>query len=143
MPRPRGATWRDAARTRASIVRRCVTSDVNRPTLWWYCGAVTSARFDERQVLPLAMFFGSPRALFPYYAERVFHVGPEGLGLLYASFGLGALAAAFASGWTARVKRQGLTILAAVVVWGASCLRRSLTAGEPQSAPAPPRRERR
>ena len=68
----------------------------------------------------LAMFFGSPRALFPYYAERVFHVGPEGLGLLYASMGLGALAAAFASGWTARVKRQGLTILIAVTVWGAA-----------------------
>ena len=66
----------------------------------------------------LAMFFGSPRALFPYYAERVFHVGPEGLGILYASFGLGAFVAAFASGWTARVKRQGLTILAAVAVWG-------------------------
>ncbi len=68
----------------------------------------------------LAMFFGSPRALFPYYAERVFHVGPEGLGLLYASMGVGALVAAVGSGWTARVKRQGLTILVAVTVWGAA-----------------------
>jgi MFS family permease len=66
----------------------------------------------------LATFFGSPRALFPYYAERVFHVGPEGLGLLYASMGVGALVAAVASGWTARVKRQGLTILIAVTAWG-------------------------
>lgn len=66
----------------------------------------------------LATFFGSPRALFPYYAERVFHVGPEGLGLLYASMGAGALIAALTSGWTARVKRQGLTILIAVAVWG-------------------------
>ncbi len=68
----------------------------------------------------LAMFFGSPRALFPYYAERVFHVGPEGLGLLYASMGVGALVAAFASGWTERVKRHGRIILIAVTVWGAS-----------------------
>jgi len=68
----------------------------------------------------LATFFGSPRALFPYYAERVFHVGPEGLGLLYASMGAGALVAAVASGWTARVKRQGLTVLVAVAVWGLS-----------------------
>lgn len=68
----------------------------------------------------LAMFFGSPRALFPYYAERVFHVGPEGLGILYASMGVGALVAAVASGWTARVDRPGLTILAAVVVWGSA-----------------------
>jgi MFS family permease len=68
----------------------------------------------------LATFFGSPRALFPYYADRVFHVGPEGLGLLYASMGAGALVAAVASGWTARVKRQGLTVLFAVAVWGLS-----------------------
>jgi MFS family permease len=66
----------------------------------------------------LATFFGSPRALFPYYAERVFHVGPEGLGLLYASMGAGALIAAVASGWTAGVRRQGLTICVAVAVWG-------------------------
>jgi hypothetical protein len=68
----------------------------------------------------LATFFGSPRALFPYYAERVFHVGPEGLGLLYASMGAGALVASVASGWTARVQRQGLTVLIAVAVWGMS-----------------------
>ena len=66
----------------------------------------------------LATFFGSPRALFPYYADRVFHVGPEGLGLLYASMGAGALVAAVASGWTARVRRQGLAVLVAVAVWG-------------------------
>ena len=66
----------------------------------------------------LATFFGSPRALFPYYAERVFHVGPEGLGFLYAAMGVGALVAAVVSGWTARVRRQGLTILIAVAVWG-------------------------
>ena len=73
MPRPCGGTWRDAARARASIVRRCVTSDVNRPTLWWYCGAVTSARFDERQVLPLAMFFGSFSWSF-VYISLPFHI---------------------------------------------------------------------
>jgi MFS family permease len=68
----------------------------------------------------LAMFFGSPRALFPYYADRVFHVGPEGLGLLYASMGAGALVAAVGSGWTSRVRRQGLMILMAVAIWGVS-----------------------
>jgi MFS family permease len=66
----------------------------------------------------LATFFGSSRALFPYYADRVFHVGPEGLGLLYGSMGAGALVAAVASGWTARVRRQGLAVLVAVAVWG-------------------------
>lgn len=66
----------------------------------------------------LATFFGSPRALLPYYADRVFHVGPDGLGLLYAAGGVGALLAGLASGWTSRVERQGRAVLAAVVVWG-------------------------
>lgn len=65
-----------------------------------------------------ATFFGSPRALFPYYADRVFHVGPEGLGLMYASMSAGAFVAALASGWTARVRRQGLAVLVAVAIWG-------------------------
>jgi MFS family permease len=67
-----------------------------------------------------ATFFGSPRALFPYYAERVFQVGPEGLGLMYASMSAGAFVAALASGWTARVRRLGLTVLIAVAIWGAA-----------------------
>src|SRR5256885_16464779 len=57
----------------------------------------------------LATFFGSPRALFPYYADRVFHVGPEGLGLLYAAMGAGALVAAVAAGGTARGQPPGVS----------------------------------
>lgn len=66
----------------------------------------------------LATFFGSPRALFPYYAEKVFAVGPQGLGLLFAAPGLGSLVAALASGWIPRVRRHGLAVLAAVATWG-------------------------
>ncbi|TMD61802.1 MAG: MFS transporter [Chloroflexi bacterium] len=66
----------------------------------------------------LATFFGSPRALFPYYADRVFRVGPEGLGLLFAAPGIGSLLAALASGWVPKVRRQGLAVLLAVTGWG-------------------------
>ena len=66
----------------------------------------------------LATLFGNWRALVPYYADRVFEVGPEGLGLLYAAPGAGALVVALSSGWTRRVERQGLAILAAVTVFG-------------------------
>jgi MFS family permease len=66
----------------------------------------------------LATFFGSPRALFPYYADRVFAVGPQGLGLLFAAPGIGSLIAAVASGWIPRVRRQGLAVMTAVVAWG-------------------------
>jgi MFS family permease len=66
----------------------------------------------------LAMFFGSPRALFPYYADQVFRVGPEGLGLLFAAPGVGSLLAALSSGWVPRVRRQGLAVLLSVTAWG-------------------------
>jgi MFS family permease len=66
----------------------------------------------------LATFFGSPRALFPYYADRVFRVGPEGLGLLFAAPGIGSLVAALSAGWVPRVHRQGLAVLVAVASWG-------------------------
>src|SRR5438034_6560607 len=107
VPRPRGATWRDAAGTRASSVRRCVTSDVNRPTLWWYCGAVSSARFDERHVLPLAMFFGSFSWSF-VYISLPFHIQR-----ISTSDAAGTLT------WTGWI--MGITPLATVVtapLWG-------------------------
>ena len=66
----------------------------------------------------LATFFGSPRALFPYYADRVFAVGPQGLGLLFAAPGIGSLIAALGSGWIPRVRRQGVAVLLAVAAWG-------------------------
>ena len=66
----------------------------------------------------LATFFGSPRALFPFYADRVFAVGPQGLGLLFAAPGVGSLIAALTSGWTKRVQRQGVAVLFAVAAWG-------------------------
>ena len=66
----------------------------------------------------LATLFGNWRALVPYYADRVFQVGPEGLGLLYAAPGAGALIVALSAGWTNRVERQGLAILASVTVFG-------------------------
>src|SRR5437763_1919347 len=66
----------------------------------------------------LATFFGSPRALFPFYADRVFAVGPEGLGLLFAAPGVGSLIAALGSGWTKRVQRQRMAVLLAVAAWG-------------------------
>ena len=65
-----------------------------------------------------ATFFGSPRALFPFYADRVFAVGPQGLGLLFAAPGVGSLIAALTSGWTKRVRHQGVAVLLAVAAWG-------------------------
>ena len=65
-----------------------------------------------------AMFFGSIRALMPFYAEQVFKVGAAGLGLLFAAPGVGALIAVLTSGWVSRVRRPGVAVLVAVCVWG-------------------------
>src|SRR5581483_366633 len=65
-----------------------------------------------------ATLFGTTRALMPYFADRVFHVGPEGLGLLYAAPGIGATAVVLTSGWTAGIQRKGLAVLVAIGIFG-------------------------
>ena len=66
----------------------------------------------------LAMFFGSVRAVMPFYAEQVFKVGAQGLGLLFAAPGVGALIAVLTSGWVSRVRRPGAATVVAVCAWG-------------------------
>ncbi|MFL5737073.1 MAG: MFS transporter [Actinomycetota bacterium] len=68
----------------------------------------------------IAMVFGMPRALFPILAETQFHRGPEILGLLYSSVGVGALIAAMTAGWVSGVHRQGRAVVLAVCLWGAA-----------------------
>jgi predicted MFS family arabinose efflux permease len=66
----------------------------------------------------VAMFFGWPRAMFPFYSERIFHAGPQGLGLMFAAPGAGALLGALLAGWVSGVRRQGMSVLACVTGWG-------------------------
>lgn len=76
-----------------------------------------------------AMVFGMPRALFPALAAHVFHVGPSGLGLLYAAPGAGALVGTLFTGGIARVRSQGLSIIWAVAAWGAAIAAFGLVGG--------------
>ena len=64
----------------------------------------------------VAMVFGMPFALFPAIAERL--GGASVLGLLYAAPAAGAFVASLTSGWTRRVHRHGLAIMAAASIWG-------------------------
>ena len=64
-----------------------------------------------------AMLFGMPTALFPALAGQL-HGGAGALGLLYAAPAIGALAVSVGSGWTGRVRRQGLAVLWATSGWG-------------------------
>jgi hypothetical protein len=63
------------------------------------------------------MVFGMPRALFPALA-RGLGGGPGLYGLLLSSVAGGAFVASVTSGWTSRVRRQGVALLIAVAAWG-------------------------
>lgn len=65
-----------------------------------------------------AMILSAPRALFPAVALTVYHVGPAGLGLLYAAPGAGALAGSVLSGFVRHLRHPGRAVLLAVVGWG-------------------------
>ena len=67
----------------------------------------------------IAMVFGMPRALFPALAAAS-GGGPGVVGIFYAAPAAGALAAALSSGWSRRVRRQGVAVYIAVVCWGAA-----------------------
>lgn len=68
----------------------------------------------------VAMFFGMPNALYPALAQKL--GGAHALGLLYAAPSVGSLAATLTSGWTSRVRRHGVGVIAGASVWGAGVI---------------------
>ncbi|MFJ4831923.1 MFS transporter [Streptomyces sp. NPDC088747] len=64
-----------------------------------------------------AMSLAMPEALFPQAAAERFH---GGVGPLYAAIAVGSVAAGLFSGWIGRVRRQGVALTFAVVVWAAA-----------------------
>jgi MFS family permease len=65
-----------------------------------------------------AMVLAMPRALFPAAAQGRFAGAPDAVGALFAAIALGSVLAGLTSGWIARVRRHGLALVVAVVVWG-------------------------
>jgi MFS family permease len=65
----------------------------------------------------VAMVFAMPRALFPEVAADRFG-GGAAVGWLYAAIAIGSVAGGLTSGWIGRVRRQGVALVGAVVVWG-------------------------
>lgn len=69
----------------------------------------------------IAMILGMPRALFPQMAHQSFGGPIEGgsaMALLSAAIAVGAVVGGVFSGWLPRIRRQGLTIVVAIVAWG-------------------------
>ncbi|SEH64209.1 Transmembrane secretion effector [Mycolicibacterium rutilum] len=73
----------------------------------------------------IAMIFGMPRALFPQMAHESFGGPIEGgttMALLAAAMSVGAVAGGVFSGWLPRIRRRGLAVVVAIVVWGAAMI---------------------
>lgn len=69
----------------------------------------------------IAMILGMPRALFPQMAHESFGGPVEGgtiMALLAAAMSVGAVAGGLFSGWLPKIRRQGLAVVIAIIVWG-------------------------
>jgi MFS family permease len=66
----------------------------------------------------VAMAFGMPRALFPVLAVGVYGAGAAGTGVMFAAVSAGATVAALTTRWLEHVRRLGLIVIGAVIVWG-------------------------
>jgi Transmembrane secretion effector len=80
----------------------------------------------------IAMVFGMPRALFPQISHQSFGGPIEGgttVALLSAAISAGAVAGGVFSGWLPRVRRQGLAVVASIVVWGGAMVGFGLSSG--------------
>ena len=69
----------------------------------------------------VAMVFGMPRALFPQMAHESFGGPVQGgttMAVLAAAISVGAVAGGVFSGWLPGIRRQGLAVVLAIVVWG-------------------------
>lgn len=69
----------------------------------------------------IAMILGMPRALFPQMAHESFGGPVDGgttMALLAAAMSIGAVAGGVFSGWLPRIRRQGLAVVIAIIVWG-------------------------
>ncbi|MFE5400896.1 MFS transporter [Streptomyces sp. NPDC004596] len=63
-----------------------------------------------------AMFLAMPLAVLPFLADELH--AEWALGLMYATFPLGALLVSLTSGWTSRVHRHGRMVVLSAALWG-------------------------
>jgi MFS family permease len=67
----------------------------------------------------LGTFFAGATQLMPIFASEIFHVGARGLGVLVAAPAVGAVVATVALSARGPMKRHGVAVVGAVVVYGA------------------------
>lgn len=62
-------------------------------------------------------FFASATSLLPIFAKDILHVGPEGMGILFAAPAIGACLSGFMIAHIGTVKKQGIVLLASVGIY--------------------------
>jgi len=67
-----------------------------------------------------ATFFANASSLLPIFAHEILHVGPQGLGILYASRSIGSVLTGAGMSLVRSVKRQGTLVLWAITLYGAA-----------------------
>ena len=115
-----GATFVVAAVTMLLIRTVPPPTQVDRPSLKAIAESWRYARGRQELIGTyvldiIAMFFGMPMALFPAIAEQF---PGASVGWFYSMLAVGPLVVSLTSGWTGRVRRHGLAITLAVLVWG-------------------------
>lgn len=68
----------------------------------------------------LATFFAGSLELLPIFADRIFSVGPTGLGLLVSAPAVGAVVTSVIVAARPPIERQGVTVLVSVAAYGAA-----------------------
>jgi MFS family permease len=71
-------------------------------------------------LVPPLLLIPSFSALMPVFAVDVFHAGPEGLGLMLSSVGVGGIVGGLVSAWVARYDQTGLVQMLALAVFAFS-----------------------
>ncbi len=112
-----------------SLIRRTLQSERRSSISFRAVGEGIAFVKTQRVVLSFmvldfgATFFGTVNALLPIYAADVLHVGPAGLGLMFAAPSAGQVTTGFIMGSVARIRRAGRWVLIGIGLYGASmCL---------------------
>ncbi len=104
---------------------RLGAAELGSPGMW--SAAIEGLRFIRRNEIILgvmsldflANFWGSATVLLPVLADRVFHVGPTGLGILFSAPAIGSVVGAIAmTTLSHRVRKPGWPLLGALAAYG-------------------------